>query len=205
MATNLVIRRVTTSIVAMLMSRLMPARTDARLDVEARLMSLEAKEEIRSLMTMLACLVDSGLLSGLSTLEPRLHAGFTLRVVDLAGAEKRYVGLEGMIDVYAPIMASGRAKLIASAIAVEVDGDRATAHFKLAGSVSSSPELGLPVGRTILLISAHNATLRREGGIWRLSSLDLAHAMVDGTPPAGRAKAKAAKKPISRGKRASQS
>jgi hypothetical protein len=205
MATSLVIRRATASLVAMFMSRMMPARPGAWLDVEARLITLEAKEEIRSVLMELARLVDEGLLSGLSKLEPRLDAGFAMRVVDLAGTERRYVGAKGMVDAYAPIMASGRSKLIASAISVDVAGDRATASFKLAGSVSSSPELGLPVGRTLLLISGHSATLRREGGVWTLMSLELAHAMVDGAPPKGAARSKAAGTSRSRGKRAARS
>lgn len=205
MATSLVIRRATASLVALFMSRIISVRTGAQLDFEGRLMSLEAKEEIRSVLSGLARIVDEGLLSGLSKLEPRLHAGFTMRVIDLAGTERRYVGARGMIDAYAPIMASGRAKLIASGVAVDVDGDRATAYFKLAGSVSSSPELGLTVGRRFLLVSGHTATLRREDGIWKLTSLELVHAMVDGAPQKRAAKAKAPAKPRSRGKRAARS
>lgn len=214
MATSLVIRRATASLVAMFMSRIMPARTGAALELEARLVTLEAKEEIRSVLMDLAQLVDEALLSGLAKLEPRLHASFAMRVVDLAGTERRYVGARGMVDAYAPIMASGRAKLIASTISVDVDGDRARAYFKLAGSVSSSPELGLPVGRRFLLVSGHSALLRREGGVWKLTSLELVHAMIDGEMEASTAAArkasaaaarKASAKTRSRGKRSARS
>lgn len=180
MATSLLIRRATTSVAALLMSRIsriMPARARAQADFEARLAGIEDKEEIRSLLTALARLVDEAPLSGLSKLEPRLHPSFTMRVVDIGGAERRLVGAKGLVDGYSPMMASGGSRLIWSAISVDLDGDRAMASFKLAGAIESSPELGLPAGQRVLLVSANTARLLRDGGIWKLASLELVHSM----------------------------
>lgn len=180
MATSLLIRRATTSVAALFMSRIsriMPARACTQVELEARLAAIEAKEEIRSVLTDLARIVDEALLSGLSKLEPRLHPSFTMRVVDIAGAERRLVGLEGLIDGYSPLMASGRAHLLWSAISVALDGGRATASFNLAGAIEPSPALGLPAGPRVLLVSANTARLIREGGVWRIASLELVHSM----------------------------
>jgi hypothetical protein len=177
MAASLLIRRATESLAALFTSRMRPARARVKVDLEARFAAVEAKEEIRSLLSALARLVDEGSLSGLSKLEPRLHASFAMRVVDTAGVERRLVGAKGLVDGYAPIMASGRTRLVWSAISVDLDGDYAIASFNLAGAVKSSPELGLPAGQRILLVSGHKAGLAREGRVWKLASLELVHAM----------------------------
>jgi hypothetical protein len=177
MATSLLIRRATT-LVTFIMSRISPLRGSGQVDsFESRLATIEAREEISSMLFDLAQIVDEALLSGLSTLTPRLHASFTMRVVDTAGTERRYVGAKGLVDGYAPIMTSGPGRLIASAISVELEGTRARASFKLAGAVKSSPELGLPTGQTVLLVSGNEARFLREGGVWKLASLVLVHAM----------------------------
>jgi hypothetical protein len=218
MATSLLIPRATVSLVTMFMSRIRRARHRAQADFEARFAALEAKEEIRSVLTDLARIVDEGLLSGLSKLEPRLRASFTMRVVDLAGTERQFIGAKGLVDAYAPIMASGRARLIASVIAVVLDGDRATASFKLAGAIKTSLELGLPPGQRILLVSGHTAKLVRDGGVWKLASLELVHAMANpeaeqvatarrprrASTTRQEARPKAASKPRSRAKRAAK-
>jgi hypothetical protein len=180
MAISLLIRRATASVATLFMSRvssIMPSRARAQVDFEARFEAIEAREELRSVLTDLARIVDAGLVSDLSKLRPRLHASFTMRVVDIAGTERRLVGVEGLVDGYSPMMAPGRGRLIWSAVSVDLDGDRATAWFKLAGAVEPSPKLGLPAGPRVLLMSANTARLMREGAVWKLASLELIHSM----------------------------
>jgi hypothetical protein len=199
MATALMIRRMFAALRVVLGSRTEPEGARARADLEARLATLQAKEEIREVLLRLAKVVDDAILSGLSGLAPQLHASFDLRVIDVAGREQRFVGAEGLVEGYAPIMASGRASLMTSAIPVELDGTRATAFFKLASLVKPSPALGMQLGEKVLLLTNNTATLVYERGAWKLASLELAHLMsYPEAPPKPRGKAPA------RGRRASK-
>lgn len=150
---------------------------DNEADLEARVEALEAKEEIRAVLLGLAQVVDNSEIAGLEGLEPRIHTNFTLTAIDPAGGAHVFEGYEGLIEGYGPIMVAAQANLATSAIAVELDGDNATATFKFANSTKPPPELGLDVDEKLLLFSANTATLVREDGLWKLESLELAHSL----------------------------
>lgn len=146
-------------------------------ELEARLELLEAKEEIRSFLLGFSRIVDAADASALSGVESRLHADFVLDVTDFEGNELQFVGAKGLVEEYGPIMVSAQANLATSAIAVEVEGDQATATFKFVNSVKPPPELGLDVNEKVLLLAANTATFVHEDGVWKLASLELVHSL----------------------------
>jgi hypothetical protein len=155
-------------------------------ELEARLALLEAKEEIRSVVLAFARIVDDADVSALRGLEPRLHASFVMDVVDFDGHEYQFVGFRGLVEDYGPIMVSAQANLAVSAIAVDIDGDHATASFKFVNSVQPPPELGVEVGEKVLLMADNTATFIREDGMWKLASLELVHSLAyPGSLPGG--------------------
>jgi hypothetical protein len=149
--------------------------TDRRLD--ARVEALEAKEEIRAMVLRFAEIVDDADRPGLVALAPTLHSSFRMDVVDFTGAELHFVGAHGLVEGFGPIMVAAQANLAVSAIAVELDGDRATATFVLVNSVVPPPELGVPVGETVLLLAENESTFVREGGVWKLAAVELVHTL----------------------------
>jgi hypothetical protein len=67
---------------------------------------------------------------------------------------------------------------------VDVDGDGATASFKLVNSVEPPPELGVDVDEKVLLMADNTATFVRVGGVWKLASIELVHTLAyPGTLP----------------------
>lgn len=145
--------------------------------LEARVELLEAKEDIRSTLLAFAMIVDNADPAALSGLGPKLHANFTMDVVDFDGGEFHFEGLDGLVEGFGPIMVSAQANLAPSAIAVEIDGDHATAFFKFINSVKPPPELGLDVGEKVLLLAANTSTFVREDGVWKLESVELIHSL----------------------------
>ncbi|KIG12099.1 hypothetical protein DB30_02044 [Enhygromyxa salina] len=147
------------------------------LDLEARVQVLETKEELRGLVLGFAQVVDNSDLAGLEALEPRIHRNFSLTAVDPAGGAHVFEGYDGLIAGYGPIMVAAQANLSTSAIAVELDGDNATATFKFANSTKPPPELGLDVDEKLLLFAANTATFVREDGVWQIESVELVHSL----------------------------
>jgi len=159
--------------------------SEADAELAARVDLLESKEEIRSLLLGFAEIVDEADVEGLAALVPRLHRGFRMDVVDFTGAEHRFVGAKGLVEGYGPIMVAARANLAASAIAVEIYGDRATASFDFVNSVQPPAALGLAVEQKVLLLADNTATFVREDGVWKLATLELVHSLAyPGTLPA---------------------
>jgi hypothetical protein len=162
-------------------------RTSDVVGLEARLKTLqilEDKEEIRSMLLEFADIVDEADVSALAALEPKLHEGFRMRVVDFAGTEYHFIGAQGLVEEYGAIMSSAQANLATSAIAVEIDGDHATASFTFVNSVEPPPELGVDVDEKVLLMADNTATFVREGGGWKLASIELVHSLAyPGTLP----------------------
>ena len=146
-------------------------------ELEARIERLEAKEEIRSVLLGFARIVDDADASALPGLRPRLHDDFVLDVIDFDGGEYQFVGAQGLVEGYGPIMVSAQANLAVSAIEVELAGDQATARFEFINSVRPPPELGLDVDEKVLLIAHNTATFVHEDEIWKLASLELVHTL----------------------------
>lgn len=174
--------RVLTTISLSLSALLLGACDDTSADtddgaLEVRVEQLESREEIRSLLLGFAQVVDNADPSALSGLSARIHADFSMDVVDFDGGEFHFVGLPGLVEGFGPIMLSAQANLAPSAIAVELDGDHATAFFKFVNSVKPPPELGLDVDVKVLLLAANTATFVREDGVWKLESLELIHSL----------------------------
>lgn len=152
--------------------------------LEARIDELESKEEIRSILTTFASIVDNADIEALSNLGPRVATDFSMDVVDFDGGVYHFEGVDGLVDEYGPIMVSAQANLAPSAIAVEIDGDNATASFKFINSVKPPPELNLDVDEKVLLLAANTVTFVREGGVWKLQSVELIHSLAyPGTIP----------------------
>ncbi|MFO7566795.1 MAG: nuclear transport factor 2 family protein [Enhygromyxa sp.] len=152
--------------------------------IEDRVAQLESREQIRSTLLEFAAVVDSGERARLAELGPKLHAEFSMDVIDFAGGEHRFVGLEELVEGYGPIMASAQANLAASAIAVELDGEQARATFKFINSVLPPPELNLDIEEKVLLFAANTAIFVREGEAWKLKSIELDHTLAyPGTLP----------------------
>ena len=145
--------------------------------LEERLEHLEAQEEIRSTLLSFAMVVDAADPSALTSLAPKIHPNFTMDVVDFDGGEFHFEGIEGLVEGFGPIMLSAQANLATSAIAIEIDGDNATAFFKFINSVKPPPELGLDVNEKVLLLAANTATFAREDGVWKLESIELLHSL----------------------------
>lgn len=145
--------------------------------LEGRIDRLESREQICSILLEFAAVVDSGDPALLSDLAPKIHRDFTMVVTDFAGGEHRFAGIDGLIEGYGPIMASAQANLAASAIAVELEGDRATAKYKFINSVKPPPELDLDIDEKLLLFAANTATFVREDGAWKLESIQLDHSL----------------------------
>src|SRR5690606_15733703 len=115
---------------------------------------------------------------------PVLHDDFVLDAVDFDGQKHHFEGLDGVIDGFGPIMLEADANLMPSAIAVELDGDTAQAHFKFANSVKPPSQLGLDVSVKVLLFAANSATFEREDGAWKLRSIELIHTLAYPGSPA---------------------
>ncbi len=145
--------------------------------LEARIDQLESKEEVRAMVMGFATIVDNADLAGLTSLSERIHPEFSMDVVDFDGGEYHFEGLDGLLEEYGPIMVSAQANLAVSEIAVELDGDNATAHFKFVNSVKPPPELAIDIDEKVLLLAANTATFVREDGVWKLQSLELIHSL----------------------------
>lgn len=145
--------------------------------LEARVDELESREEIRGILLNFAQVVDNADPAALGQLGPRIHADFAMDVIDFDGGEFHFEGQQGLVEGFGPIMLSAQANLAPSAIAIEVDGEDATAFFKFVNSVKPPPELGLEVDEKVLLLAANTATFVREDGVWKLASLELVHSL----------------------------
>jgi hypothetical protein len=147
--------------------------------LEGRIDQLESQEQIRSILLDFAAVVDSSEPALLSELAPKIHRDFEMVVIDFAGGEHRFAGIDELIEGYGPIMASAQANLAASAIAVELEGERATATYKFINSVKPPPELDLDIDfdEKLLLFAANTATFVREGGDWKLKTIELDHSL----------------------------
>jgi hypothetical protein len=145
--------------------------------LQARVDQLESKEEIRLILLDFAAVIDSADPDRLAGLSAKLHADFSMDVIDFAGGEHRFEGIDELVEDYGPIMASAQSNLAASAIAVEIEGDSATAFFKFINSVKPPPQLNLDVDEKLLLFAANTATFVREGGEWKLKSIELDHSL----------------------------
>jgi hypothetical protein len=153
--------------------------------LEARVERLEAMEDMRATILAFAAVVDAANPAALKNLSPKIHPEFSMDVVDFDGHEFHFEGLDGLIEGFGPIMLSAQANLAVSAIAVEVDGDHATASFKFINSVKPPPELGIDVDEKVLLLAANTATFMRDAdGIWKITWIELIHSLAyPGTIP----------------------
>ncbi|HLT36372.1 MAG TPA: nuclear transport factor 2 family protein [Enhygromyxa sp.] len=142
-----------------------------------RVDQLESEQEIRTILLDFAAIVDSGDPDRLFELAAKLHAEFSMDVIDFAGGEHRFEGIDGLVEGFGPIMASAQANLAASAIAIELAGDGATASYKFINSVTPPPELNLDVDQKLLLFAANTASFVREGDDWKLVELELDHSL----------------------------
>lgn len=142
-----------------------------------RVAALESKDDIRGILHAFAQIVDDADPSALAALKPALHADFVLDAIDFDGKKLHFEGLDGVITGFGPILLAADANLIVSAIDVHLDGDAAQASFKFANSVKPPPQLELDVGVKVLLFAANKATFVREGGAWKLRSLELVHSL----------------------------
>ncbi|WP_437763810.1 nuclear transport factor 2 family protein [Sorangium sp. So ce281] len=145
--------------------------------IELRLSTLEAKEEIRTILLAVATVVDSADPARLDELVPHLTEDFVLDAVDFDGVVHHFEGVDGVTTGFGPIMKEADANLMPSAIDVELDGNTAYASFKFANSVKPPPQLNLPVDVKVLLFAANSAVLRKENGAWKLASFELLHSL----------------------------
>lgn len=145
--------------------------------VEQRLEMLETKEAIREAVLQFAHIVDTEDEAALEALAPNIHPDFEMRVVDFVGAEHKFVGYDGLISGYGPIMVIAGANLAVSQIGVQVDGDIATASFKFINSVKPPPQLGIPVNEKLLLLAANTAVFVKTNSGWQLEKLELIHSL----------------------------
>ncbi len=146
-------------------------------DLAERVEALESREEIRGILHAFSQVVDAADPAALAGLEPALHPDFVLEAIDFDGKEFRFEGLDEVISGFGPIMLEADANLMPSAIDVALDGDAARATFKFANSVKPPPQLGLDVDVKVLLLAANTANFVREGGAWKLRSLELVHSL----------------------------
>lgn len=142
-----------------------------------RIAALESKDDIRGIIHAFSRIVDAADPSALAALEPALHADFVLDAIDFDGKKLHFEGLDGVIKGFGPILLAADANLMVSAIDVHLDGDAAQASFKFANSVKPPPQLELDVGVKVLLFAANEASFVREGGAWKLRSLELVHSL----------------------------
>ncbi len=145
--------------------------------VEQRLEVLETKEAIREAVLEFAHIVDTEDETALAALAPKIHADFEMRVVDFVGMEHKFVGYDGLLSGYGPIMVIAGANLAVSQIGVDIDGDVATASFKFINSVKPPPQLGVPVNEKLLLLAANTAVFVKTNGVWQLQKLELLHSL----------------------------
>lgn len=145
--------------------------------LEQRLETLETKEAIRAAILEFAHIVDTEDEVALEALAPKLHPDFEMRVVDFVGAEHKFIGYDGLISGYGPIMVIAGANLAVSEIGVQIDGDVATASFKFINSVKPPPQLGVPVNEKLLLLAANTAVFVKTNGVWQLQKLELLHSL----------------------------
>jgi hypothetical protein len=153
------------------------AETEATTEMEQRLEALETKEAIREAILEFAHIVDTEDEAALEALAPKLHPDFELRVVDFVGMEHKFVGYDGLISGYGPIMVIAQANLAVSEIGVKLDGDTATATFKFINSVKPPPQLGVPLNEKLLLFAANTAVFVKTNGVWQLQHLELLHSL----------------------------
>ena len=145
-----------------------------------RVERLEATEEIRTVLLKFAAVVDSGDVSALNDLIPRLAPNFVLTAIAFGPSPQPLVfyGVDGLLNGFGPILMQAQANIVTSAIDVELgpSNQTAVAKFKFVNSVVP-PEIISPVDVRILLFAANTAELRKEGGIWKLESLTLEHSV----------------------------
>lgn len=153
------------------------ADTNTSSVVEQRLEMLETKEAIREAVLEFAHIVDTEDETALAALAPKIHPEFEMRVVDFVGAEHKFVGYDGLLSGYGPIMVIAGANLAVSQIGVQLDGDVATASFKFINSVKPPPQLGVPVNEKLLLLAANTAVFVKTNGTWQLQKLELMHSL----------------------------
>jgi hypothetical protein len=153
------------------------AETGSTTAMEQRLEALETKEAIREAILEFAHIVDTEDEVALEALAPKLHTDFELRVVDFVGMEHKFVGYDGLISGYGPIMVIAQANLAVSEISVKLDGDTATATFKFINSVKPPPQLGVPVNEKLLLLAANTAVFIKTNGVWQLKNMELLHSL----------------------------
>lgn len=145
--------------------------------IEQRLEMLEAKEAIRESILEFAHIVDTEDKAALELLAPKLHPDFRMRVVDFVDMEHEFIGYDGLISGYGPIMVIAGANLAVSEIGVRIDGDVATASFKFINSVKPPPQLGVSVNEKLLLLAANTAVFVKTNGVWQLQNLELLHSL----------------------------
>ncbi|MFO7567585.1 MAG: hypothetical protein R6X02_33380 [Enhygromyxa sp.] len=153
------------------------AETDEIAALATRVDELESKEELRSVLMGFAKIVDNADIGALSNMGPRIAADFTMDVIDFDGHDFHFEGVDGLLDEYGPIMVSAQANLAVSEIAVDIDGDLATASFKFINSVKPPPELNLEVDEKVLLLADNTAIFVREDGLWKLQWIELVHSL----------------------------
>lgn len=153
------------------------ADTETTSVLEQRLEVLETKEAIRASILEFAHIVDTEDKNALAELAPKLHPDFKMRVVDFVDMEHEFVGFDGLLNGYGPIMVIAGANLAVSQIGVQIDGDVATASFKFINSVKPPPQLGVPVDEKLLLLAANTAVFVKTKDGWLLESLELVHSL----------------------------
>lgn len=145
--------------------------------VEARLARLEAKDEISSILLKFCTILDDGKPAALATLGPKLHSDFRLDLTDFVGTEMQYLGLDGLVQEFGPMSAAAQSDLVPGAIAIEIDGDMATATFTILNSVRPPPQLGLDMDVKVLVMADSTAKFVREGAVWKLRSIEVVHTL----------------------------
>lgn len=135
--------------------------------------TLNAKEQVRSILLEVTDVVDRGDASRLAQLAPNVAPNFSLTVINLLGNELRYEGLNQVIAGFNQILVSVDRYVAPSAIAVEVSGDNATAMMTMisAGTVPAGLDPDLQPGQRALLYVDVRADFRREGERWILTSM----------------------------------